>query len=124
MMDINMIVANNVMDLVRKKDMKQVELADAIGVSKQTMSKMMSGARTINIAELKRIAEYFQVSMDDLVKVPEQADSGNVVMTFMEKVDTDAAREALGFIDELADMIIFHANVRENAKVMAATWEI
>lgn len=123
-MDINGIVANNVMNLVRKKDMKQVELADAIGVSKQTMSKMMSGARTINIAELKRIAEYFQVSMDDLMKAPEQANDGNVVMTFMGKVDTDAAREVLGFIDELADMIIFHANVRENAKTMMTTWEI
>ena len=37
MLDVNMIIANNI----------QVDLAEGIGVSKQTMSKIMNGARAI-----------------------------------------------------------------------------
>lgn len=47
-----------------------------------------------------------------------------MINTLMNKVNSDAAREALHTADELADMIIFHANVRENAKVMSETWEM
>ena len=42
----------------------------------------------------------------------------------MGKVGSEEAREALRTADKLADMIIFHANVRENAKVMSEKWEM
>ena len=42
----------------------------------------------------------------------------------MGKVSSDAARKALYTADELAELIIFHANVRENAKAMSETWEM
>jgi hypothetical protein len=32
--------------------------------------------------------------------------------------------QALHTVDELADMIIYHANVRENARAMSETWEM
>ena len=35
-----------------------------------------------------------------------------------------SARDALRTADELADIIIFHANARENAKEMSKTWEM
>lgn len=44
MLDVNMIIANNI----------QVDLAEGIGVSKQTMSKIMNGARAINAIELHK----------------------------------------------------------------------
>ena len=95
-----------------------------IGVSKQTMSKMLSGNRMINIGELQKIASYFDVKMEDLMNVPVNVNEGNVVRVFMGKVSTEAAKEALRTVDELADMIIFHANVRDNAVAMTETWEI
>ena len=48
----------------------------------------------------------------------------NVVLALIGKVNSDAAREALRTADELADMIIFHANVHENVKEMSETWEM
>ena len=99
MVDINVVVANNIADQMKKTGTKQIELANAIGVKKQVMSKMLNGSRMINISELRRIADFFHVS-------------------------TDAAREALHTVDELADMIIYHANVRENARAMSETWEM
>ena len=104
--------------------MKQIDLANAIGVSKQIMSKMLNGSRLISVAELHKIADYFRIRMDDLMKVPAESSEMDAMRAFMGKVGSEAAREALHTADELADMIIFHANVRENAKVMSETWEM
>lgn len=124
MVDINVVVANNIMDQMKKHRIKQIELADAIGVTKQIMSKMLNGSRLINIAELHKIADYFHVQVDDLMKPSVALSDTNVMRAFMGKVGSEAAREALRTADELADLIIFHANVRENARIMSETWEM
>ena len=124
MEDINIIVINNIIDLMKKNRTKQINLAETIGVSKQIMSKMLNGSRMISIAELHKIAEYYHVKMDGLMNAPEDSRSENVVRAFMGKVNTEAARKALQDVDELADMIIYHASVRENAKIMSQTWEM
>ena len=124
MLDINVVVANNVIEQMKKKNVKQIELANAIGVTKQVMSKMLNGSRMINIAELHKISEYFGIKMDDLMYESTVSQDEDVVKAFMGKVNTEAAREALNIVDELADMIIYHANVRENAKIMSKTWEM
>ena len=69
-------------------------------------------------------AKDIQVNADNLMESPVTACERNGVMTFMNKVNTDAGREALYTVDELADMIIYHANVRNNARVMSETWEM
>lgn len=124
MVDINVVVANNIMDQMKNHNIKQIELANAIGVTKQIMSKMLNGSRLINIAELHKIADYFHVQADDLMKPSAIPSDTNVMRAFMGKVGSEAAKEALRTADELADMIIFHANVRENAKIMSETWEM
>ncbi|SFO29984.1 DNA-binding transcriptional regulator, XRE-family HTH domain [Pseudobutyrivibrio sp. UC1225] len=124
MVDINVVVANNIIDLMKKNHTKQKDLAVEIGVSKQIMSKMLNGSRMISIAELHKIAEYYHVKMDDLLKQQNIMKEGDVVKAFMGKVSTDAARDALKMVDELADMIVYHANIRENSSVMSETWEM
>lgn len=37
---------------------------------------------------------------------------------------SEQARQALKDVDELADLIVFHAKVRENAKIMSEPWEM
>lgn len=37
---------------------------------------------------------------------------------------TRETKQVLKDIDELADLIIFHAKVRENAKIMSEPWEM
>ena len=75
MLDVNMIIANNIQAELKKENKKQVDLAEGIGVSKQTMSKIMNGARAINAIELHKISEYLHVSMDSLMKMPERKKS-------------------------------------------------
>lgn len=68
-------------DLRKQKRLTQQELADAIGVSFQTISKWETEAHMPDISVLPSLAEYFQVSTDQLlglkpldgeVYVPEQ----------------------------------------------------
>ena len=123
MMDINMMIANNILDILRKQGKKQLDLADGIGVSKQTMSKMMNGGRTINAVELKKIADYLKVSMECIMQVPEVATETDVIHTFMGRVETEEAKEALRIADEVSDMILFHNRVRKNGLAMMQPWE-
>ncbi len=124
MVDMNAVIANNIMTKLKQNGKKQIELADALGVSKQTMSKMLSGSRVINAVELKQIAEFLGTSMEELVAIPENLPDKNVVRAFMGKVETDSAKRALEIIDELADLVIFHANVQENAESMMKPWRM
>ena len=50
------------------KNMTQVEVAEALGVKPATVSKYESGALEPNIESLKKIAEIFDVSVDELIK--------------------------------------------------------
>lgn len=124
MIDINLIIANNIMDQMKQHNTKQIELAKAIGVTKQIMSKMLNGSRLITIMELRRIADYFHVQMSDLMKLSTVSKNDKVIQNLMCRVNSEAARQALRTADELADMIIFHANVRENVKEMCKTWKM
>ena len=123
MTDINMMIANNILDILRKQGKKQLDLAEGIGVSKQTMSKMLNGGRIINAVELKKISDYLKVSMDKIMITPEVCVETDVIHTFMGRVETDEAREALRSADEVSDMILFHHRVRENSVKMNQPWE-
>ena len=104
MLDVNMIIANNIQAELKKENKKQVDLAEGIGVSKQTMSKIMNGARAINAIELHKISEYLHVSMDSLMKMPEKPMDTNVIHAFMGRVKTEEARKGIQLADELSDI--------------------
>ena len=123
MLDVNMIIANNIQAELKKENKKQVDLAEGIGVSKQTMSKIMNGARAINAIELHKISEYLHVSMDSLMKMPEKPMDTNVIHAFMGRVKTEEARKGIRLADELSDMILFHTRACENGKKMEQLWE-
>ena len=40
------------------------------------------------------------------------------------RVNSESAKEAIRVANKLADLIIFHAKVRENAKIMMQPWDI
>ena len=69
MLDANMIIANNIRAELEKENKNQSDLAKEIGVSKKTMSKIMSGARAISAIELRRISERLNVTIGSLLKI-------------------------------------------------------
>ena len=110
MLDVNMIIANNIQVDLEKENKKQVDLAEGIGVSKQTMSKIMNGARAINAIELHKISEYLHVSMDSLMKLPEKPMDTNVMHAFTGRVKTEEARKGIQLADKLSDICLLYTS--------------
>ena len=123
MVGMNATISNNVLTLLKQNGKKQNDLAEALGISKQVMSNMLSGSRMINAIELHQIADYFHVSMESLMKSPVDVKNINAVHAFMGKVNTASARKSLEIADEVADMLLFYARIRSNAEEMDQAWE-
>ena len=58
---------DNLLFLRKAKQLSQEELAEQIGVSRQTLSKYETGEALPDIEKCKRLAELLDVSLDDLV---------------------------------------------------------
>lgn len=123
MVNVNEIISNNIMNIMKQNDKKQVDLAGYLGVSKQVTSKMLSGARMINAIELQKFAEFLNVSMESLVKVPQVIPETNTVKAFMGKVESQEAKDGLAIADEIANLICFYARTHENTIEMMQPWE-
>lgn len=60
-------VGANIQKELDKKSMTQQSLADALSVSKQVMSKIIKGAKAINVSELAKIADILGTTADALL---------------------------------------------------------
>ena len=123
MVGMNAAISNNVLMLLKQNGRKQNELADALGVSKQVMSNMLSGSRMINAVELRQIAGFFHVSMEKLMEVPAERKNTDVIHAFMGEVKTSSARKSLEVADEMANLVLFYARVQDNAEELEKAWE-
>lgn len=54
-------------ELMEKKNVTQAELAEIAGVSQPFMSYLIKGYKTPSVPVLKRIADYFGVTMESLI---------------------------------------------------------
>ena len=118
----NAVIAKNVSVSLAKQNRKQIELAEYLEVSRQTVSKMLSGIRTISAGELRRIADFLCTSMEDLTTIPQNYEETDVFRVFMGKAKTEEARQAVRDIDKVIELILFHDKVRENGVAMREEW--
>lgn len=122
MIDMNAVIANNISLSLEKQNRKQVELAEYLEISRQTVNKMLSGIRTISAGELRRIADFLCTSMEDLTTIPQNYEETDVFRVFMGKAGTEEARQAVRDIDKIIELILFHDKVRENGVAMREEW--
>ena len=122
MIDMNAVIANNISLSLEKQNRKQVELAEYLEISRQTVNKMLSGIRTISAGELRRIADFLCTSMEDLTTIPQNYEEADVFRVFMGKAKTEEARQAVRDIDKVIELILFHDKVRENGVAMREEW--
>ena len=124
MLNINLIIANNIVSKMEEKRKKQIDLANEMNLTKQTISKMLNGSRMINAGELVQIAKILDVEIAELTTLPTINQGDNAIRAFMGSFESQNAKNALAIADELADMIVFHAKVHDNAVNMMRTWRI
>ena len=72
-----MSVSENLVELRKLNNYSQEELAELIGVSRQTLSKYETGESLPDIEKCRQLAEVFSVTVDDLVSY-EKNDADNL----------------------------------------------
>ena len=65
-----MMFKDNLISLRKMNRMSQEELAERIGVTRQTLSKYETGESLPDIERCKAIADFFEISIDDLISPP------------------------------------------------------
>ena len=113
MIDTNEMIARNITIALKNVGIKQSVLAEKLGLSKQIVSNMLSGARTISALELKKIADICNVSMEQLVRLDE-AINIDVIHLFMGQVNSEQAKKSIEIADKLIDLYLFHNQVLTN----------
>lgn len=68
--------AERILSLRKSKGLNQQQLADAIGVTKSTISRIESSTRAASIEVLYALSDYFNVSLDYLVG---RSDDNNII---------------------------------------------
>ena len=63
---------DNLISLRKMNRLSQEELAEKLGISRQTLSKYETGESVPDIEKCKVIADYFEVLIDDLVNYSEK----------------------------------------------------
>jgi len=62
-------VGNNIQTVLKEKSLTQQHLANKLNISKQVMSKIVTGAKSINVSEISQIASALEVSVERLIDV-------------------------------------------------------
>ncbi|MCR5267315.1 MAG: helix-turn-helix domain-containing protein [Lachnospiraceae bacterium] len=66
--------ADNLIQLRKMNHLSQEELADKIGVSRQTLSKYETGESLPDIEKCRQLADVFSVTVDDLISYETNAE--------------------------------------------------
>ena len=104
-------VGANIQKNINLKGMTQQSLADALGISKQVMNKIVKGSKAINVNELARISEILGISTDALLTADDNLApaAGLAFMGTIKDADTrekvDLIRSAIDEIHMLEDLI-------------------
>lgn len=123
MVDMNIMIASNILAILKKQNIKQTDLANALQTNKQTVNKMLNGSRMINAMELTQISYFLGVRMEELTRIQTKVADTDIVHAFMGKVTSNQAKDTLKLADKLSDMILYHKKIRENGTAMMEVWD-
>ena len=122
LIDINRTIAGNISEEMKKGNRKQLELADCLGLSKQTVSMMLKGERTISAYELKAISIFLGVPMNTLVRIPENPQPCDITERFSKRATTAESKNLVSFAVRLSDMILFNRKATESGQEGLEPW--
>ena len=130
-MNINKIIADNILSLMEKKGKKKEDFAAAMRMSKSEVTWMLNGRRALNAIELKQIAKFLRVEVMELTKIPSSSpsplspsSSTSSPSSFQKEKESEGVKEAVEIAEELADMVVFHGKVKENGEKMRKSWKL
>lgn len=97
-------VGNNILTILQEKNKTQQYLADKLNISKQVMSKIIMGAKAINVYEISQIASGLEVPVEQLLNVKQDPISHN--FSFMGRVENERTKKKIELLKTIIDEII------------------
>lgn len=83
------IFSNNLRRIMSERDLKQVEVAEAIGVSPQTFNTWISGKAIPRMGKVQLLADYFGITKSFLMDEQGEVDEHNDLMAALERAFND-----------------------------------
>ncbi|MDE7105767.1 MAG: helix-turn-helix domain-containing protein [Anaeroplasmataceae bacterium] len=93
-------MGNFLTDLRKEKDLSQTDLADIIGVTFQAVSKWERGEAIPDISILEKLASFYNVSIDEIIKGEASVQQEKVTNKQEVIVETDESKESGGFLHQ------------------------
>ena len=106
MMDMDKVVALNINESLRNKNLKQTELASYLNISPQIVSKILSGVRGVSAFELKKISTFLNLPMDVFFEDKNINQNNLMARMFMGRITTEEGQKALELTDELINIYL------------------
>ena len=98
-------VGNNIQSILIKSGHSQQYLADELNISKQVMSKIISGEKAINVFEIGQIAKTLNVSVDMLLEMKKEEQAVHN-FSFMGRLQSEQTKEKIELLKNVIDEII------------------
>ena len=95
-------VGSNIQKELDERSMTQQSLADALSISKQVMSKIIKGAKAINVSELAKIATILGTTTDSLLTMNIESEPTES-MAFMGTMQDEKTREKVEMLRSAID---------------------
>jgi transcriptional regulator with XRE-family HTH domain len=102
-------LADNIKTIREAKNLKQIEVANYIGVDKSAYSKIEKGLRALTVDELQKMAELFTMTTDQIInysgKLPKEVvikdKNANEQMRLIQELDEDDKQTIFKLIDKM-----------------------
>ena len=98
-------VGNNIQRILSEQGKTQQFLADSLGISKQVMSKIVSGSKAINVAEISKIAQVLNVTTDSLLQSKTVQEPVHR-FAYMGQVKNEATKKKIDIVRTIIDEIL------------------
>ena len=118
MVDMDKIIIDNISKILKTQGKSYTDLAKQLGIDEKTMKQIIDGIKGIDAKQLQKIASYLNIDIKELSKIPTDFKELSFKSLFGDKVKSEGGKQALNIADELSDMILFHAKVRNNGEKM------
>ena len=99
-------VGKRLAEIRKSNKIKQIELAEMLNVSQQVISNIERGVTTPDIEQLKKIADIYNISLDQLVGREFFGDGTDGVeqkiISYIKQVDDEGKELSLGLLSQVA----------------------
>lgn len=99
-------IGTRIDDFLKASGMNQVELAKLIGVSQEVMEKIIHGKKAVNLAEIGRIADVLNISVDNLIPQEKAMETSEPISLMMASIEKANTADELRFLDHVMDEMI------------------